>query len=189
MQPASTPPGPPPDSPDRRQFLVKACTVALGGAAVVPPLVGGVAVALDPVRRGSGGLAATPFVRVTSLEALPADGVPRKFTVFADRVDAWNRYPLSAVGAIYLRRIGDKQVVALHSICPHAGCFVDYVPNRDHFYCPCHNSAFGLDGSIQTKGSPSARPLDTLEIEIRNEREVWVRFQNFRMGTAEKIPV
>ncbi len=176
-----------PQDPGRRDFIAKACTLAVGGAAVVPPILGGLAVTLDPLQRGSGG--DPGFVRVTTLEALPKDGVPRKFTIFADRVDAWNRFPAAPVGAIYLRRTGDTEIAALHSSCPHAGCFVDYLANKNHFYCPCHNSAFGLDGAIETKGSPAARPLDTLQVEVRNEKEVWVKFQNFRMGTAEKIPV
>lgn len=187
MDPSSAPHPETPADPGRREFLTKACTVAVGGVATVPPLLGGIAVAFDPVRRpipsGAG------FVRVTRLEALPADGVPRKFTVVSDRVDAWNKFPAAPVGAIYLRRTGETEVVALHSTCPHAGCFVDYVPGRNHFWCPCHNSAFGVDGSIETVGSPSARGLDGLAVEIRNGNEVWVKFQNFRTGSAEQIPV
>lgn len=184
---APVPPSdPPPPDAARRDFLVKASTVALGGVATLPPVLGGIAFALHPLRQpvGSAG-----FVKVTNLEALPADGRPRKFTVLADRVDAWNKFPRSPVGAIYLRRTGDRDIVALHSSCPHAGCFVDYRPDHNHFWCPCHNSAFALDGAIETPSSPSARPLDTLEVEVRNDSEVWVRYQNFRMGSAEKIPV
>ena len=33
------------------------------------------------------------------------------------------------------------------------------------------------------------RGLDGLEVEIRNEKEVWVKFQNFQTGHARKIPV
>jgi hypothetical protein len=31
--------------------------------------------------------------------------------------------------------------------------------------------------------------LDDLVVEIRNGTEVWVKFQNFRAGTHDKIPV
>ena len=31
--------------------------------------------------------------------------------------------------------------------------------------------------------------LDGLQVEIRNEKEVWVKFQNFQTGHSEKIPV
>jgi menaquinol-cytochrome c reductase iron-sulfur subunit len=177
---------PNPADPERREFLRKAATVAVTGAAVFPPVVGGIIVALDPLRRSA---AASDFVRVTSLDALPADGVPRKFTVFADRVDAWNKYAQTPVGVVYLRRTGEKEISALHSTCPHAGCAVDFLTDQGHFFCPCHESSFSLDGTVKSKSSPAARPLDSLDVEIRNESEVWVKFQNFLSGTSEKIPV
>ncbi len=186
MHPDGPSSAPPPD-PGRRQFILKTCTVAVGGLSVLPPLAAGVAVALDPLRRVTAGDAA--FVRVTNLEALPADGVPRKFTVLADRVDAWNKYPRSPVGAIYLRRPSDTVVSALQASCPHAGCLVDYVTSANHYFCPCHNSSFAVDGTIDNPASPAARPMDSLAVEIRGDQEVWVKFRNFRAGTSEKIPV
>ena len=126
---------------------------------------------------------------ITSLDALPADGTPQKFAIMADRVDAWTKFPNAPVGAIYLRRTGEKTVEAINVVCPHAGCFVDFRFSNKDFYCPCHNSAFGLDGKITDPRSPSPRGLDTLETEIRNEKEVWVLFQNFQTGNAQKIPV
>ncbi|MCC6234987.1 MAG: Rieske (2Fe-2S) protein, partial [Verrucomicrobiales bacterium] len=160
------PPPPAPGAEPRRDFLLKAATVALGGAAVAPPMAAGIAFALDPVRRQTP--SAAGFSRITTLDALPADGVPRKFAVLADRVDAWNRFPRTAVGAVYLRRAADQTVTAVHSICPHAGCFVDYQPGKSQFYCPCHNSAFSVDGAVSGVGNPSARGLDSLPVEIRN---------------------
>lgn len=175
-----------PTDPARRDFVKKAASIAIGAACTAVPMAAGVAVFLDPLRRASP--AAEP-IKVTTLEALPADGVPRKFSIFASRSDAWNRYPQAPIGAIYLRRTADKTVEALNVVCPHAGCFVDYVPSRNGFFCPCHNSSFGLDGSIADVRSPSPRSLDMLEVEIRDGLEVWVKFQNFRAGHAEKLPV
>ena len=45
-----------------------------------------------------------------------------------------------------------------------------------------------IDGTIADPKSPSPRAMDELEAEVRNG-EVWVRFQNFRKGSPEKIPV
>jgi menaquinol-cytochrome c reductase iron-sulfur subunit len=42
---------------------------------------------------------------------------------------------------------------------------------------------------VQDPKSPSPRGLDDLVVEIRNGTEVWVKFQNFRAGTHDKIPV
>jgi menaquinol-cytochrome c reductase iron-sulfur subunit len=90
---------------------------------------------------------------------------------------------------VYLQRLKDNKVRALNVVCPHAGCFVDYRAANNNYFCPCHNSSFGLDGSIQDPKSPSPRGLDELPVEIRNGSEVWVTFQNFRAGVHEKIPV
>ena len=78
---------------------------------------------------------------------------------------------------------------ALQTTCPHAGCMVDYRPDSAVFKCPCHNSAFQLDGSI-IEPSPAPRPMDSLRCEVRTRagtKEVWVEFENFYTGIGEKI--
>jgi menaquinol-cytochrome c reductase iron-sulfur subunit len=172
--------------PARRRFLVNAGTTLLGVIAMAPAAIAALLAVLDPLRqkRSTGG-----FVRVTSLSAVPENGQPRKFTIVADRHDAWTKTRNVRVGAVYLRRTGPKAVTAINVVCPHAGCFVSHPRGADYFLCPCHNSRFGIDGAILDRKSPSARGLDTLEVEIRDETEVWVKFQNFRAGTHEKIPL
>jgi menaquinol-cytochrome c reductase iron-sulfur subunit len=175
------------DSPgeDRRDFLKKASAVAIGGAITLIPVAAGARVLLDPLRRGGVG---TQKIKVTNLDSLPKDGIPRKFPVLATRIDAWNKYPDAPVGAVYLRRTGDQTVEAVNVVCPHAGCAVDFRAERKAFFCPCHNSLFEIGGKISDPKSPSPRGLDTLNVEIRGS-DIWVEFQNFRTGTAQKIPV
>ena len=172
--------------PDRRGFLKKLAINVLGAIITLVPFAAGLAVWFDPVRRKTktGG----QLVRVGTLSALPEDGVPRKFSVLASRVDAWNRSPETAVGAVYLRREKGAKPRAFNVVCPHAGCFVDYNDTRASYLCPCHNSTFALDGKINDSKSPSPRGLDELEIEIRNESEIWVKFQNYRAGVSKKVP-
>lgn len=153
---------------------------------MLAPVGAGLAVLLDPLGRKVTG---TGKVLVTSLDSLPNDGVPRKFSIVANRVDAWSKLPNAPIGAIYLRRTGDKTVEALNVSCPHAGCFIDYRGATNNFFCPCHNSSFALDGKIADAKSPSPRGMDSLEVEILNDREIWVKFMNFQTGHAEKIPV
>jgi menaquinol-cytochrome c reductase iron-sulfur subunit len=171
--------------PDRRNFLVKAAAIVVGAIVSVVPLIGGLFVFLDPLRRKS---EASGAVLVTALNSLPENGEPRKFPVLATRVDAWNRTPNVPIGAVYLQRFKDGRVRALNVVCPHAGCFVDFKPGQNHFLCPCHDSRFSVDGKILDPKSPSPRALDELAVEIRHGTEVWVKFQNFRAGTHEKIP-
>jgi menaquinol-cytochrome c reductase iron-sulfur subunit len=143
-------------------------------------------VLLDPLRRKA---AAGEMIFVTSIDSLPKDGTPRKFPILAGRIDAWNKFPNAPIGAIYLRRASEKEVQALNVVCPHAGCFVDFRASQKDYYCPCHNSSFAISGQIADPKSPSPRGLDTLEVELRNGTEVWVNFQNFQTGHAEKVPV
>jgi len=180
---------PKPESPalPRRDFFKEALAAGLGAAVGLAPVAAGLAVILDPIRRKAGSTGAN--IRVASLSALPADGVPRKFPVIASRIDAWNRYPDVPVGAVYLRRTGEKEIAAFNVACPHAGCFVDFLSEKGSFLCPCHNSTFAVDGKINDPKSPSSRGLDTLEVEIRDDGEVWVHFVNFLAGEKKKIPV
>ena len=122
------------------------------------------------------------------MDALPADGVPRKFPVLASRVDAWNKFSQVPIGAVYLRRPNASDVQALNVVCPHAGCFVDFIPGRMLFECPCHKSVFTLDGQIASKNSPAPRPMDSLTVELRNGKEVWVSLKTSRPGTRKKYP-
>jgi menaquinol-cytochrome c reductase iron-sulfur subunit len=170
----------------RRGFLKSVSALFLGAVAMVAPLISGAMVILDPLRRKS---QQNAFLLVTSLNSVPEDGMPRKFVVVSNRIDAWNRNPAVPVGAVYLRRTGSKSVQALNVVCPHAGCFVDYVTSRQGYVCPCHNSTFTPDGKLADPKSPSPRGLDELQVEIRNDSEVWVRFENFLAGHDKKIPV
>ncbi len=176
---------------DRRGFIAKLSAVVIGGFITIFPFAAGLFTWADPLRRradasGSG----DGFTRVANLDALPDDGVPRQFAVLANRTDAWNEHPNQAIGAVYLRRVkGSQTVEAFNAICPHAGCFVGYSSERNLYQCPCHNSAFKLDGAIIAP-SPSARAMDSLTAEVRaagQQNEVWVKFENFYSNRAKKI--
>jgi Rieske Fe-S protein len=172
---------------DRRGFFRRLAAVAIGGLVTVFPIAAGLWVFADPLRRRA---SAGGFVKVTTLDAVPDDGVPRRYTVSKTRVDAWNASPNEPVGAVYLRRKkGAATPEALQTTCPHAGCMVDYRSDDRIFKCPCHNSAFQLDGEI-IQPSPAPRPMDSLRCEVRNRagtKEIWVEFENFYTGIGEKI--
>ena len=170
---------------ERRDFLVGISAVAAGALAMLAPIGAAVVSLLDPLRREK---LSSEMVLVARTSAIPEDGSPRKFTVTADRTDAWAAYDDSPVGAVYLRRSGDE-VRALNVVCPHAGCFVGVAKDNSRFSCPCHLSSFDLDGAVDDPTSPSPRDMDTLDVEVRNGDEVWVRFQNFLPGRAEKTPI
>jgi Rieske Fe-S protein len=171
--------------PPRRNFLVEAAAVLFGGIVAVFPLAAGIVPFLDPLRRGSGG---GQLIRIASLDAVPDDGIPRRFPVIADLTDAWTNYGKEPIGAVYLvREKGAKDVRALNAICPHAGCMVAFEASKDLFQCPCHTSAFDVSGKRRLDISRvPPRDMDTLDCQIKNG-EVWVTFQNFQTGHAHKV--
>jgi Rieske Fe-S protein len=170
----------------RRGFLKRLLAGVISAVLGLIPVGAGLTVLLDPLRRKTGSDDAVP---VASLDALTEDGVPHKFPVLATRIDAWNKFTQVPVGAVYLRRSSGGKLQALNVVCPHAGCFVDYDAEKGGFICPCHNSTFTVEGKIADRSSPSPRALDSLEVELRDGKMVWVKFRNYQAGRAEKIPV
>lgn len=171
----------------RRGFAAKVAAVFIGVTAFAGPVAAAVVSFLNPLRlKGQGGR----FFFLTTVESLPEDGTPRRFPVIADRVDAWNTYPNDPIGAVLLRRTGDAKnpVEAFNVICPHAGCFIGYDAQKKEFLCPCHLAYFNLQGERTSTDSKSPRDMDTLEVEIRDKGEVWVKFQDFKQGTSKKVP-
>jgi len=169
---------------DRRCFFSRIAALSLGALVLLVPAAVSIVALLNPLRQKS---RAGKFMRLASLETLPEDGTPRKFPVIADRSDAWNYFPSEKVGSVFLRQVGPGKVEAIQVVCPHAGCFVGYDAKKDIFFCPCHAASFDLGGKRLDKTSPSPRDLDTLEVEVRQGSEVWVKFQNFQTGTSNKI--
>jgi menaquinol-cytochrome c reductase iron-sulfur subunit len=80
----------------------------------------------------------------------------------------------------------DGKLTALSTTCPHLGCAVDFDAAAGKFKCPCHRSAFTLDGTVEE--GPSPRPMDALELQ-ETDGLVAIRFQRFRTGVSDKEPV
>jgi len=186
--------GAPPAGGPRRNFLAKALAFLTAGVLLTLPTAAGLAFFLDPLlrKRGTSGGAigrrdAEGFLPVTPLAAIPADGRPQIFTVYDDAVDAWNKFANQPVGRVFLRRLPDGSVTAFNVRCPHLGCAVDYRPAQNDYLCPCHMSAFALDG--QKKNEIPPRDLDSLEVKVKDKSEVWVRYEVFKAGTPDRIVV
>ncbi len=179
--------GDPSASGSRRGFFAQAAALIFGTVSLLVPAILGMVAFLNPLRQKS---RAGQFMRLTSLAVLPDDGTPLKVPVIADRTDAWTRFPNEPIGAVFLRLLGEDQVEAIQVVCPHAGCAVQYDASVEggKFFCPCHAASFDLTGNRLDKTSSSPRNLDTLEVKIENRTEVWVKFQSFQTGIAQKVP-
>jgi Rieske Fe-S protein len=158
--------------------------LGLGTVALTVPALSALAAFLNPWRQKS---ETGNWVRVASTAAVPLGAPPQRCSVIADRADAWNGYPDEAIGAIFLCQVSDDKFLALQTICPHNGGCVSYDPQKKNFYCPSHGALFNLEGRRLDPESISPRDLDSLDVEIRDGTEVWVKFEKFQDGIAQKI--
>jgi menaquinol-cytochrome c reductase iron-sulfur subunit len=175
--------------PPRRSFLYQAAAFVVSAVVGLGPLAAGLAFFADPLLRRRAtmkGADADGYLPVAKKAELPADGTPMRFAIVADKIDAWNIVPKQTIGTVYLRLIND-QVIAFNDVCPHLGCKIDYKPATGTFFCPCHASAFNLEGEKTNPIPP--RGMDTLQVRVDEAGVVWVQYINFQRGTAEKVPV
>lgn len=176
-----------PDGPEssdaeasRRKFLARA-TMAMGGiigAVMTVPLV---RYLLYPVHRKVVQSADEP-VDVIAAGELKVGDHPKLVVVNSDAVrDAWS-VSAAPLGAVWLRKVKDaggaEKVEALSSACPHLGCAVGYDKEDKKFKCPCHRSAFSLNGDKLT--GPSKRGMDPIEAKVDAEGRVKVTFKKYR---------
>lgn len=55
--------------------------------------------------------------------------------------------------------------------CTHLSCPVDYQPDHNRLYCPCHNGAFSIEDGHVLQGPPP-HPLPAIIVEVRGD-EIW----------------
>lgn len=176
----------------RRNFLTKALALVIGGIVTVLPGIPAVLFFIDPLTRrkravGMSGdmIDREGFIKVASQDALGE--LPRQFKVVTDLRDFWNKFADTEVGSVYLRKRPDGRISCFNARCPHLGCTVKFDDESQTFECPCHASAFGLDGE-RTNSIPP-RNLDALDTKVDKDGTVRVKYQKFRAGTEEQIPV
>ncbi len=93
------------------------------------------------------------------------------------------RYPAEKDTAI-LVRAADGQYYAYGQKCTHLSCPVYYERAKGQLQCPCHEGAFDLQTGNNISGPPP-RPLDRIELEIRNGSEVWAIGR--KAGSGERL--
>jgi len=180
--------------PQRRSFFTRLSAIALGALVAAFPFAVSWGVVTSPLRRKeddpNAGGADDGFVRVCPLDSVPADGNPRAFAVVTDLVDAWTCAVNQRIGEVYLTRDdvdGKPNVIAFTATCPHLGCAVEFNGAEERYECPCHESGFAKDG--KKLFGPSLRDLDRLDVKLAENggtQDVWVRYQRFRAGIAER---
>jgi Rieske Fe-S protein len=166
-----------------RRGVLKLLGGALVTALTVVMAVPAVVLFTFPTRRRTVGGADEP-IDVGPLAGLP-DGKPVRVPVRAPRLrDAWNAFTGVTLGAAWVMREGDR-VRAFSTVCPHAGCSVDWAPERREFACPCHASVFSPDGARVS--GPAPRGLDELACSVDAGR-VRVTWRRYRQGVPDREP-
>jgi cytochrome b6-f complex iron-sulfur subunit len=68
-------------------------------------------------------------------------------------------------GRFYLTRLEDGGFIALSLRCTHLGCSVEWEEDKNRFICPCHSSAFSMNGDVQNPPAPKALDYYPIIIE------------------------
>jgi cytochrome b6-f complex iron-sulfur subunit len=69
-------------------------------------------------------------------------------------------------GRFYLAHLQDGGFIALSLRCTHLGCAVTWEDEKKRFICPCHSSAFDINGEVLNP--PAPRALDYYPVMIEN---------------------
>jgi nitrite reductase/ring-hydroxylating ferredoxin subunit len=95
------------------------------------------------------------------------------------------RYPTDRDTAI-LVRTSDGNYYAYGQKCTHLACPVYYEARRGQLECPCHEGGFDVQTGDVLYGPPP-RPLDRIELEVREGGEVWATGRKARGGEEHSI--
>ncbi len=87
------------------------------------------------------------------------------------------QYPAGTVtpveaGRFYLVHLHEGGLLAVYRRCTHLGCAVPFDQASGQFVCPCHGSAFTMDGDVLN--DPAPRPLDLFALHINENGEIVV---------------
>ncbi len=69
-----------------------------------------------------------------------------------------------------LVRLPSGEWRAFSAVCTHLQCTVQYRPDLEQIWCPCHNGHFDLSGK-NVSGPPPA-PLDPYDVNLKGEEVV-----------------
>ncbi len=80
-------------------------------------------------------------------------------------------YPTDRDPAV-LVRLAETDVVAFSQTCTHLGCVDYYQPEKGRWHCPCHEGNFDVATGAVVSGPPT-RPLGRIDVEIRDDGQIW----------------
>lgn len=142
----------------RRNFLIRtisAIHAAMG--ATLAFVLGGAVLAPSFEKRDAS------WLRAGALGGL-RDNEPTPVTLRLARRDGYAQVVDRTV--IYLVKVSEHEVRALHSTCTHLGCRTSYDRESRRILCPCHGGVYDVQGNV-IEGPPPA-PLASLTTRIED---------------------
>jgi Rieske Fe-S protein len=99
-------------------------------------------------------------------------GKPQEVIYTRKRVDGWHKVTEKA--STWLVRTDEHSVIAFNPACTHLACAYQWEAAKNQFQCPCHASAFSIDGKLLA--GPAPRPLDRYVAKVAGGK-VLIGFQ------------
>ncbi|MFQ6121441.1 MAG: Rieske 2Fe-2S domain-containing protein [Dehalococcoidales bacterium] len=176
----------------RRRFLGYA-TIGIGAvitALMGIPLIGSLISPVLHKKRGWSG-----WVELGKIEDFEV-GRPTMVQWTTAKIDGWVME--TAPRAVWVVKQDEENFTVFNPRCTHLSCAYSWklkgephqtaygsaMPDKDHFFCPCHDGIFDIDGTVL--GGPPPRPLDTLSVKVEDGK-LFTIYKDFRAGIAEKI--
>jgi len=103
------------------------------------------------------------WVRLGSVNKVEVN-IPALFKTVIEKQTGWIN--AEEEFSVYVLTTNGREFIVISNICTHLGCKVRWIPDRDGFFCPCHNGVFAKDGSVVS--GPPPRSLDRFESKVED---------------------
>jgi menaquinol-cytochrome c reductase iron-sulfur subunit len=91
-------------------------------------------------------------------------GEPKLYSFTKTKRLGWEATAISY--GVYVIRKNEDDYDVFSNVCTHLSCRYHWREDLNHFFCPCHNGHYALDGTVV--GGPPPRPLDRFEHKIED---------------------
>jgi menaquinol-cytochrome c reductase iron-sulfur subunit len=149
------------DQLSRRNFLAMA-TAAIGGLIGVVVAIPAVAYIIGPALQRR---TAENWVRLGPTSKVEL-GNPTLFKTTVENQTGWIMSEEEI--SVYVLTENGRDFISLSNICTHLGCRVRWIADREEYFCPCHNAAYGKIGQVLS--GPPPRPLDRYDTKVEDDQ-------------------
>jgi menaquinol-cytochrome c reductase iron-sulfur subunit len=145
---------------DRRSFqqiVIAALGAVISGAMAIPAVA--YLFATPKSKRKSG------WIEAGDIAQVPLNS-PEEVVFRRTRIDGWKTSAERT--SVWVIKRSPSEVIALAPQCTHLGCAYHWSDSSKTFECPCHTSAFSMDGKVLS--GPAPRPLDRYDVKLEGTK-------------------